>query len=205
MVELLVGLAVGLFIVVGATKLFADYLVDSRRLLVETRINQDLRAAADIVARDLRRSSYWQNALAGVAYPAASNPFRLVTPVGSASAATVTYSFDNPSTPGAPQLGFRLNGNVVEMQLGGGNWQALTDPRTVQVTQFSIQPVHREVPIGSYCTPACTASSPGCPSVVVRQFQIVLRGNAPSPNTQVVRELNESVRLRNDEITGACP
>ena len=61
-VELLIGLAIGLFIVGGAIKLFVDNLTNNRRLLLETRVNQDLRAAADLIARDLRRAGYWRNA-----------------------------------------------------------------------------------------------------------------------------------------------
>jgi Tfp pilus assembly protein PilW len=64
-VELLVGVAVGLLIIGGATKLFVDYLVSTRRSLVETRVNQDLRAAADLIARDappigkVRQAASW--------------------------------------------------------------------------------------------------------------------------------------------------
>ena len=58
----MVGVAVGLFVAGGAAKLFVDNLSNNRRMLVETRINQDLRAATDLIARDLRRAGYWRNA-----------------------------------------------------------------------------------------------------------------------------------------------
>jgi type IV pilus assembly protein PilW len=58
-VELMVGIAMGLFITAGAIKLFVDNLGSNRQLLLETRLNQELRTAADIVARALRRASYW--------------------------------------------------------------------------------------------------------------------------------------------------
>ncbi|NJK42625.1 MAG: hypothetical protein HC937_02780 [Aquincola sp.] len=79
-VELLIGAAVGLFIVGGAIALLVNQLRDNRVLLLETRVNQDLRSAADLVARDVRRAGYWGNALAGAVFPAASNPYRAVTP-----------------------------------------------------------------------------------------------------------------------------
>ena len=79
LVELLVGAAIGLFLVGGATKLFIDTLDDSRRLIIETRVNQDLRAASDLVARDLRRAGYWPNALqAAVQPPESSTPTALL-------------------------------------------------------------------------------------------------------------------------------
>lgn len=46
LIELLVGCTVGLLIAGGATKLFVEHLRDSRRLLLEARLHQDLRATA---------------------------------------------------------------------------------------------------------------------------------------------------------------
>jgi prepilin peptidase dependent protein B len=57
-IELMVGVAIGMFIIGGAIKLFVDMFGNNRRLLIETRVNQDLRATADIIARDLRRAGY---------------------------------------------------------------------------------------------------------------------------------------------------
>lgn len=208
LIETMVGLAVGLFIVGGAVKLFVDNMDSNRRLLVETRVNQDLRAAADLIARDLRRSGYWQNALS--ASPAASNPYSATSPSGAASASQVTYSLSRDD-PGAENdildanemLGFRLNNNAIDMRVG--TWQQLTDPSSVIVTEFTVTPVVREVPLGQFCTPACAASAPGCPTLKVRRFDIVLRGRAPG-DSNVTREISESVRLRNDELpTIPCP
>ena len=85
MVELMVGIALGMFLVAGASTLFVNHLDNSRRLLLEARLNQDLRATADLITRDLRRAGYWGNALQGtVATGAGSttvvNPYRSVTP-----------------------------------------------------------------------------------------------------------------------------
>jgi prepilin peptidase dependent protein B len=214
-VELLVGVAVGLFIVGGAIKLIIDHLADNRRLLVETRVSQDLRSAADIVARDLRRSGYWQNAIAGVVYPAASNPYRTSTPAsGAASEVTYFYSRDaaenNAVNTGVGQpnetFGFRLAASAVEMQTAAGTWQPVTDPNTVQVTAFSVTPAHQTLSLGQFCTPVCALGSPGCPSVVVRRFDITLVGNAPPPNAAVQRRVEVTVRPRNDEIPiPQCP
>lgn len=224
MVELLVGVTLGLFLVGGAAKLFVDYLGSSRNMLVETRVNQDLRAAADIIARDLRRAGYWGNSLAGVVYPAASNPYRATTPSGPASAAAVTYSFSRDPTENNVRdanenFGFQLNGGVLEMQLATSVVQALTDPGSLLVTQFTVTPTLRTVPLGLSCSPTCcwpaaVGTCPGvdgavahaaCPVLNIRRYDIVLRGEAPN-NRAVVREIRESVRVRNDEMPfAACP
>ena len=65
-IEMLVGVVVGLLVVAGASKLMIDSFGENRRLLLETRVNQDLRAAADLIARDIRRAGYWANAGSGV-------------------------------------------------------------------------------------------------------------------------------------------
>lgn len=216
-VEMLVGVAVGLFLLGGAIKLFVDYVGTSRELLVETRVNQDLRAAADLIARDLRRSGYWQNALSGTVSPAAPaasaalNPYRATTPSGAASSSTVTYAFsrddptENNTLDAAETFGFRLQNNAIEAQIGAGNWQQITDPGAVRVTQFTVTPAHKAVPLGHYCAPVCAASAAGCPILNVRRFDIVLRGQAPT-DPAIVREIRESVRLRNDEMPfTVCP
>ena len=57
-VELMVGIAVGMFLVAGAVTMFVGNLTSSRQLLVEARVNQDLRATVDLISRDLRRAGY---------------------------------------------------------------------------------------------------------------------------------------------------
>src|SRR5207249_1295282 len=65
LIELMVSVAIGLILVAGALTLFTTNVVGSRKLTVEARVNQDLRAAADLIARDVRRAGYWANAISG--------------------------------------------------------------------------------------------------------------------------------------------
>lgn len=55
-VELMVGIAIGLIVVAAATVMVSTQLSENRRLLLETQLQQDLRATADIVTRELRRA-----------------------------------------------------------------------------------------------------------------------------------------------------
>jgi prepilin peptidase dependent protein B len=154
-VEFMVGIAVGLFIVGGATKLFADYIVSNKRLLLETRVNQDLRAAADIVARDVRRAGYWNNSLTGVwgtgSTTITPNPHATAAGAVSSTATSVSYTYTRDAddvVDSNEYTGFRLNSvngvNRLEMWDGGvpgsENWQAITDPGTVRITAFSVTP-----------------------------------------------------------------
>jgi prepilin peptidase dependent protein B len=205
-VELLVGVAVGLFVVGGATKLVIDNISNNRALLIETRLNQDLRAAADIVIRDLRRGGYWSaaSALTGVTWPAASNPYRTITLSVANGASQVAYSYN-----GTGFTGYQVSTSSALQARTGGNWQDLTDANAMRVLAFDITPTVQQISLGANCTPACALGSPGCPVINVRRYDILLRGQAMAngaPVASVVRELRESVRVRNDEVPNpTCP
>ena len=64
----MVGVAIGLFVVAAASMLVVTQLSDNRRLTLETQVQQDLRASADIITRELRRAGHWGKARDGVWY-----------------------------------------------------------------------------------------------------------------------------------------
>ena len=85
LVELMVGLAAGMAVLAGAIALAGAQLASQREILREARLQQDLRAAADIVVRDLRRAGAWTKAelaLPRPPAPAQANPFAALTPAG---------------------------------------------------------------------------------------------------------------------------
>lgn len=207
LVELLVGVALGLFLVAGAATLFVNHLGNSRRLLLEARLNQDLRAVADLVTRDLRRASYWGNSLQGtVKVGAASattpNPYATVTP----GAQTITYDFsrdvtENNTRDANERFVFDLNGGAIRMTINGAA-QVVTDPDTVIITAFTIAPTETAVDIRDSCATTCTGS--GCPTITVRQYLVTIAGRATRDAT-VTRTLQTRVRVRNDAFAGVCP
>jgi type IV pilus assembly protein PilW len=222
-IELMVGVAIGMFIIGGAIKLFVDMFGNNRRLLIEARVNQDLRAAADLIARDLRRAGYWRNAASGVAMAASrpSNPYTAAS-ANMLSASSVMYAYDKDGTDtvnnATEQFGFRLNGNVIEMRVGTA-WQPLTDPNTVQVTSstliqnsasgiqwVSIADSCPCVGAGTCVAPSSAASvvAGNWPQVGVQWVDIVIEGRSAT-DPRVTRRIVESVRLRNEAARGACP
>ena len=211
MVELLVGVAIALFIAATGTTLLAGNLRENRSLLLEARITQDLRTAADVIARDLRRAGYWAAATDGVwsaAAAPAANPYGAFAPSGAASdAVSFRYSRDtaeNNAVDTNEQFGFRLRAGVVEMQLGAGNWQALTDAGTLTVTTFSVTPTVQEISLQSLCALPCPSGNATCPPrQQVRSLALVLSGRSAT-DASVTRSLRSSVRLRNDSVVGTC-
>ena len=133
-IELMVGVAIALFIVGGVAKLFVDYLLGSRRVQLETRLHQDLRVAADLVIRDLRRAGYWADSPSGIINPSAStaplNPFRTITVSNTdLKVGELVYSYDRA----ASSAGIRVRANAMELLVGAGGWQQVTDPASLVI------------------------------------------------------------------------
>jgi type IV pilus assembly protein PilW len=211
LVELMVGIAIGMIIVAGSFALFSTQLTATRRTMLEARLNQDLRSAADLVARDLRRASYWQSSLAGTkAIGSGSgttpNPYRAVQSTGSSVAYGFSRDEEEDNTLGAgEQFGFRLTGEgMLQMQTASDAWSDLVDGKLVRITAFEITPREVELNLGDLCSKVCMPGDPNCPTTKVRHFDLLLRGQAVADEA-VTRELRLAVRLRNDQLEGACP
>ena len=212
MVELLVGTAVGLLVVAAGSMMVAQHTRDHRALMVEARLMQDLRTAADVVSRDLRRAGYWAAAASGVAGDGAAapiaNPYGEVSPAAAASdAVSFRYSRDaseNGIVDGNEQFGFRLRNGAIELQLGDANWQALTDATTLTVTSFVIEPQSEEVSLAEFCSEACLPGSTTCPPrQQIKRFAISLVARSAF-DTSVRRSVQGEARLRNVSVVGSC-
>lgn len=209
-VELMVGVAVGMLVVGGALSLFARNVSGSRQLLLEARLNQDLRAAMDLVTRDLRRAGYWGNAIQGTlaAGASASAPQNPYAAVDTSTTNQVTYEFsqatENDAVDDTERFGFRLNGGALEMQSSNGNWTSITDPSTITIDSFAITPTVTTLPLGYLCPKTCGAGTPNCPTVSVRSIALLVQGTSVK-DSSIVRTLRSTVRLRNDSLAGSCP
>lgn len=195
-VELLIGVLIGLFITGGAFSLFLSHLDSSRRMFLEARLHQDLRAAADIVTRDLRRAGHWTDALQGITGNT-SNPNRNI----SSTSSTVTYRLDTPSASGQ-QVIFSLSDGKIRLKLGAGDHQDITDPQVMTVTEFTITPQSNTIDLSNLCANPCSGA--GCPNMVVRRYDIAISAQSAS-DARITRQLNTSVKVRNDDVSGVCP
>lgn len=209
LVELMVAMTLGLLVVAAGLALVAMHVRENRALVHESRLVQDLRSAADLVARGTRRAGYWADAASGVARGASApqaNPYAAMT----AASGVVNYAFSRDTTENGTldaneAFGFRLRQGVIEMLLGGGSWQALTDAGTLVVTHFDVVPTVQERPLPGLCAAACDAADPQCPPRH-RVRSLAIRISARSAvDARVERSIASEVRLRNDDVVGACP
>jgi type IV pilus assembly protein PilW len=217
---MMVGIAIGLFVLAGATLVATGQLADNRLLMLETQMQQDLRATADLVARELRRGGLWGNAVKtvwpGSEAPLAANPYSAAASgVGAGGRTEVTYSYSNATSTipendtedASERYGFALNGSsgAVEMLIGASGWQALTDVEVINVTKFEVKPEATlvVVPCPKYCD---AAGDTACwPRLTVRDASIVIEAEARH-DAHVKRSVSANVRLRNDTIAvGVCP
>lgn len=211
-VELLVGITIALLIAAAGVTVFAGNLRENRQLLLEARLMQDLRTAADLVSRDLRRAGYWGAADDGVwavgAGGVATNPYAALAPTGATSdAISFRYSRDateNQVVDSNEQFGFRLRNGAIEIQLGAGNWQALTDAGTLTITAFDVTPSAQTLSLESFCATVCPTGSTTCPPrQQLRSVALLITGRLVA-DAAVTRSVRSQVRLRNDTVTGAC-
>ena len=216
LVELMVGITIGLFVVAAAVTLTSNQLVDNRRLLLELQIQQDLRATMDIMTRQLRRAG--ANVVGSQNYVAENGvgglkPTAVIAEVTTSGARQTAFSFIRNASDAGP-YGFALDvaNGVVRTSLGPANEQELTDRSTMRVTEltFNAQPI---VSARLPCPKLCPGGGTACwPEMVVQLIEINIEAEARS-DPRIRRTLSSSVRVRNDWVrddvaapsTRVCP
>lgn len=220
-VELMVGVAVGLIIVAAASMLAATQLSENRRVTLETQVQQDLRATADIIARELRRAGRAQDsdAINGIwmsdqLTQTAANPMgSLSIPVNAQG-----IEFNYFRSAGNTNFRFDRDAGAIRSYIGGG-WQDLTDRNVLVISALSVsQHLGPTAPIRLMCPKLCPPPAPGAPPdpdgtgcwplLSVRDVSVSITGY-PASDPSMVRTVTSRVRLRNDVVTfnmaGGCP
>lgn len=178
MVELMVGMTLGLLLTAVALLAMTQHLRENHRLLVEARLTQDLQAVLDLVSRDLRRAGPLSVQHDGVHF----------THVGS-------------SEP----LAYRLQDGIVSMKIGDGHWQAMNDAQSLRVSSLRFVPRTQEIVLEGACRQACSESTPNCPPrQQLRGVDIELTARAVHDGSWT-RTATRHVQLRHDALIGACP
>jgi type II secretory pathway component PulJ len=222
LVELMVGITIGLIVVAATSLMFSGQLAESRRLIAEAQVQQDIRVSVDIIARELRRSGalgrdddlqdrIWS--LDSATDPFPNRPSSVLNDqtgsalVGTNDEVIFDYFPAGQSTRIlGSAFGFRLapeRGTIQTRHVaggaGGGHWQDLTDPATMRVTEFAVTRVADSVSVIP-CTKPCPSGDTSCwPSV--NQRTLVIRVTAVHPAFPQVQRTHEArVRLRNDHF-----
>ncbi len=175
LVELLVGMAIGLLLTAIALVAMTQHLRQNHRLLVEARLTQDLQALVDLVSRDLRRASTLEVDGQQVRFRHAGS---------------------------AEELAFRLQDGVVAMKIGAGSWQAMTDAQTLRVSSLRFTPQVQEIALDGACRLPCVGAD--CPRQHRRGVELQLTAHAVH-DPAWTRSTTRHITLRHDRVVGACP
>lgn len=217
LVELMVGIAIGLIVVAAAVLTTTTQLRDNRLLLLETQLQQDLRASTDIIARELRRAGFTDDAYIELWNPdlgsATASAFSQLT-IGAGSQGSVQYNYKrlDLSAGGAGvfvssgPFGYWLDNGVIKVRLtANAPVQDLTDRNVMFVEQFSITPLASN-PVRLPCPNDCPLPIPAgqtaeyCwPTIAVRELEINITARSVS-DAAVRRSVDSRVRLRNDDL-----
>lgn len=155
-VELMVGVAVGMLVIAMVISVYMVVSRGGKETLNSAKLNQELRGSMDIMVADIRRAGYWaRNATGPNPFTERGTPTRDISIHEDGTCIVFTYdaTYNSSSTAGSVEsvdfFGFRKNGNVIEMLDGATagitstaacpshGWQALTDSHTVKVTSLS--------------------------------------------------------------------
>lgn len=154
------------------------------------------------------------NTITPAAAPAPEGTTQLVYDRSTDAEGGATFNTDDGAVDGGAanrpreRVGFRWNegAGTIEYLVGANNWQALTDPAVLRVTQFNMTLNRQVLPVP--CAAAgCQARGPICGGPVSVQsrdlsFTIVARA---VHDANVQRSLRENVRLRNSVPVEQCP
>lgn len=164
LVELMVGITVSMIVVAGAAAMYVTTVRGQADALRLARLNQDLRAAMDVMVADVRRAGYWAGSVTVDPGPpvelsySTSNPYSLgggtptaLTVLEGGSCVMYAYDADNDgSSPVAAGevFGFRRTENVLQMldpantltdasDCTAGTWPAMTSNDTVVIDSLT--------------------------------------------------------------------
>lgn len=222
-------MAIGLVITGGAIAMFATTVGSSRSSIMTARLQQELRTIMNIMANDVRRAGSWGNASGtlGALNPfidtttAGSTTDLMVFDAdnnivtnGSGDCVVYSYDFDRDGTVDTVTpiefYGFRRISQNHELSMltagsttdscTAGTWQAIHDVEVIEITTLTfVNTNYACINLTNAADAGCAAPASGDITQTIRQIDITLTGRLTG-DTSISRTLNETVRVRNDQI-----
>jgi type IV pilus assembly protein PilW len=182
----MVGLSVGLVVLAAGSALMAHHLRAHRMVLQDSHLNHELRVAADWMGRELRQTQYTASAWASRSPDHCDDDFCDGFEDFSIEGDWIDFSYDrnhNGEQDNDECMGFRLSGTSLHAKRScgtNGQWQALTDAQSVQITELIWQQ-------------QCELHQ----GWLRRSIQMTLRARWPHDASRFIT-LSNTVHLRND-------
>jgi type IV pilus assembly protein PilW len=192
LIGLLIGLAMGLGVLVGGISLWMVTLKAQRNAMQDRLMHQDLRAAMDWMAQEIRQAQYVHNAWALRTTTDCKDVFCGAPEDFSVSDNQIEFSWDrddNGLKDNKECNGFQLRAFELRFKTAclSGQWQVISNAEHVKITSLKF-------------TPHCTWVN----GSVLRHIDIALTAALPNdPLTTLT--LQQSVQLRNAQPASVWP
>lgn len=206
--ELMVALTLNALLFAALLTIFLANINHYRKVVNTNRLNHQLQTAMDLMVSDIRRAGYWANASSDINGVQNQNPFMAAGTDISINGAgdCILLSFDrndDGSLPGISaaiddeRYGYRLMGNSLQGRPPGAdfscsaasnNWENLTDPKFVTLTNLSF-----------VLNTTTLTTGPGSKGIYLRSIDISLTGQLTG-DSSITRTLTQHVRIRNDKF-----
>ncbi len=209
LIELLIGLGVGVFLLASSLYVYTVLMSSFYSLMSANRLEHQLRTAMNTMVQNIRRAGYSASALTSVGTGTNTNPFMASGTDLSVPASTcILFSYDTNitgtlsalSTAGSDErFGFRLSNNTLQARAStdaqfncnSGTWVDITAPNLIQVTALTF-----------ILTPTVIALNPAGDTLTIRTVIITMSGSLVS-DPSVTQTMTQTVRVRNDKFSSS--
>jgi len=161
LVELMIGITVGLIVLAGVINVFVATVKSSSDSLKSSRLNQEIRASMSVISGDIRRAGYWGGATAGTTNPFMDSTTKItIQSYGGNAGACILFTYDlnaNGSVDDDEYMGYRFDSTNGEIDVkfdavnaagrttndatcNTGSWEALTDSDAITLSQTGATP-----------------------------------------------------------------
>lgn len=216
LIEMMIAMTLGLLVLAGATSVFSGSIGTSSTIAKSNRLDQDLRAAAEFMARDIKRSGYYVKGSGIIVGDTIleKNLFRDEFQI-SANSQCLLYAYETNSsetktTPDPEdKFGFRLSsGGAIQVRRAAaacdstGSWENITDPNTTKITKFQFsQSVAYCTNISSGQHLDCLVNVPLVGAIVLNTVDLTFEIIAESVNeSSITATEKRTIRLSNDRV-----
>lgn len=211
LVEVIISMAVGSFLVAGVTSVYVDTIKNSADNVVSIRLEQDLQSIVSLVSQEMRRVGYDGDSVAG-----GDTDFG----VKEITQSCIRYNYDMGANPnGIPAanetFAFRLVDNAVQFGSSvvscvdpDATWVDINKESNVLVTSFSLNLIELCINLknNSNCNSSDSPTDPVRPYItpvvgdqLVKKYQLVLNiSGQPANNSSRSKTVVTRIRLLND-------
>lgn len=202
LIEILVGLSIGLIITAAVLGIFSNSIDGSQRLLGSGKLEQDLNAIMDGIVADVQRTGYWLNATNSNTNPFFAAGIDITT---NAAGNCVTFAYDRNQTgvvTDANEFGYRLGTNAIQFRPTGSvfdcaapanNWANLTDPNTIVITAFTTS-------LNSVAIDSNDTNTNGANTTSYRTLTVTISGYLKT-NSATTKTITRTIKLYNNKFS----